>query len=134
MDKQRAIPSAGPDFEHLLAQDVVIAAGAAQGATGAQAVAPDHSPRAPQLGVGAPPRGPEVLPVPALLAGVATAAGMDLQREVEQFLYRQAELLDGKHWQAFIDLFDGQGVYWMPVTPQQTEWEGSPSIFAEAAG
>ena len=29
----------------------------------------------------------------------------DVQREVEQFLYRQAELLDGKHWQAFIDLF-----------------------------
>src|SRR5262245_16726051 len=123
MDKQSAIPSAGPDFEHLLAQDVVIAAGAASGATGAQAVAPDHSPRAPQLGVGAPPRGPEVLPAPAL------SAGTDLQREVEQLLYRQAELLDGKHWQAFIDLFDDQGVYWMPVTPQQTEWEGSPSIF-----
>jgi 3-phenylpropionate/cinnamic acid dioxygenase small subunit len=125
MDKQRAIPTAGPDFEHLLAQDVVIAGGTTQGATGAQAVAPDHSPRAQQLGVGAPQRGPEVLPAPAL------AAGMDLQREVEQLLYRQAELLDGKHWQAFIDLFDDQGVYWMPVTPQQTEWEGSPSIFAE---
>ena len=59
------------------------------------------------------------------------AAGADVQREVEQFLYRQAELLDGKHWQAWIDLFDGEGVYWMPVTPEQTEWEGSPSIFAE---
>jgi len=22
-------------------------------------------------------------------------------------------------------------VYWMPVMPEQTEWEGSPSIFAE---
>jgi 3-phenylpropionate/cinnamic acid dioxygenase small subunit len=57
--------------------------------------------------------------------------GGDLQREVEQFLYLQAELLDGKHWQAWIDLFDAQGVYWMPVMPEQTEWEGSPSIFAE---
>lgn len=118
------IPSAGPDFEHLLAQDVVIEAGS-QAATGAQAVAPDHSPRARQLGVGAPQR-PEEAPPAAPLA-----AGADLQREVEQFLYRQAELLDGKHWQAFIDLFDAQGVYWMPVTPDQTEWEGSPSIFAE---
>ena len=54
-----------------------------------------------------------------------------MQREVEQFLYRQAELLDGKHWQAFIDLFAADGVYWMPVTREQTEWEGSPSIFAE---
>ena len=41
----RAIPSAGPDFEHLLAQEVVIEAGDAA-PTGAQRVAPDHSPRA----------------------------------------------------------------------------------------
>jgi 3-phenylpropionate/cinnamic acid dioxygenase small subunit len=117
-----AIPTAGPDFEHLLAQDVVIEAGTSA-PTGAQSIAPEHSPRAPQAGVvvaGA------MLPAPALLAGTAA-----LQSEVEQFLYRQAELLDGKHWQAWIDLFDAQGVYWMPVLPEQTEWEGSPSIFAE---
>ena len=35
----RAIPSAGPDFEHLLAQEVVIEAGDAA-PTGAQRVAP----------------------------------------------------------------------------------------------
>ena len=122
--KQAAIPTAGPDFEHLLAQDVLIEGGDAAG-TGAQAIAPDHSPRAPQLGVGAPQRREEPAP-PAPLR-----AGLDLQREVEQFLYRQAELLDGKHWQDFIHLFADDGVYWMPVTPQQTEWEGSPSIFAE---
>jgi 3-phenylpropionate/cinnamic acid dioxygenase small subunit len=123
MDDKRAIPSAGPDFEHLLAQDVVIEAGEAPQGTGAQSVAPDHSPRAPQAGMQL--RASD-LPPPAPLR-----AGADLQREVEQFLYRQAELLDGKHWQAFIDLFDAQGVYWMPVTPDQTDWEGSPSIFAE---
>ena len=67
----------------------------------------------------------DTLPRPGLVV-----AG-DVQREVEQFLYRQAELLDGKHWQAFIDLFADDGVYWMPVTREQTEWEGSPSIFAE---
>jgi 3-phenylpropionate/cinnamic acid dioxygenase small subunit len=123
MDKH-LIPSAGPDFEHLLAQDVVIEATEAAAGTGAQSVAPDHSPRAPQAGalaVGS------AIPLPAAPLRVGT----DLQREVEQFLYRQAELLDGKHWQAWIDLFDEQGVYWMPVTPDQTEWEGSPSIFAE---
>jgi 3-phenylpropionate/cinnamic acid dioxygenase small subunit len=122
MSTSKAIPSAGPDFEHLLAQDVVIEAGEAAQRTGAQAVEPDHSPRAPQLGATAFAAG-----VPA--SGLVNAG--DVQREVEQFLYRQAELLDGKHWQAFIDLFDAQGVYWMPVTPEQTEWEGSPSIFAE---
>ena len=122
MTQPKSIPSAGPDFEHLLAQDVVIEAGATAARTGAQSVEPDHSPRARQAGVAA---GEAPLPAAGLLAG------NDLQREVEQFLYRQAELLDDKHWQAFIDLFDAQGVYWMPVQPQQTEWEGSPSIFAE---
>lgn len=122
MSEPQGIPSAGPDFEHLLAQDVVIEATATAARTGAQSVEPDHSPRAPQAGSTA-----GALPLPA--AGLL--AGNDLQREVEQFLYRQAELLDDKHWQAFIDLFDDQGVYWMPVQPQQTEWEGSPSIFAE---
>ena len=118
----KAIPSAGPDLAHLLDQDVVIEAGASADRTGAQRVEPDHSPRAPQAGMAVQP-------------GALPSAGLvvpgDLQREVEQFLYRQAELLDGKHWQAFIDLFDEAGVYWMPVTPEQTEWEGSPSIFAE---
>jgi 3-phenylpropionate/cinnamic acid dioxygenase small subunit len=117
----RAIPSAGPDFEHLLAQEVVIEAGDAA-PTGAQRVAPDHSPRAPAGTVDSPA---EALPSTGLVASG------DVQREVEQFLYRQAELLDGKHWQAFIDLFAEDGVYWMPVTREQTEWEGSPSIFAE---
>ena len=122
MSSAKSIPTAGPDFEHLLAQDVVIEAGEVAQRTGAQAVEPDHSPRAPQAGSAAVPGS-----VPH--AGLTTAG--DVQREVEQFLYRQAELLDGKHWQAWIDLFDAQGVYWMPVTPEQTDWEGSPSIFAE---
>jgi 3-phenylpropionate/cinnamic acid dioxygenase small subunit len=122
MSSERSIPSAGPDFEHLLAQDVVIEAGDGATRTGAQSIAPDHSPRAP-LGAAA-----GALPRSAIVHAVGAG---DAQREVEQFLYRQAELLDGKHWQAFIDLFDDAGVYWMPVTREQTEWEGSPSIFAE---
>ena len=121
-----AIPSAGPDFEHLLGQEVVIEAKDGPARTGAQAVEPDHSPRAAQAGSAA---ATHRLPVPGILA--RTAAQGELQREVEQLLYRQAELLDGKHWQAWIDLFDEQGVYWMPATPEQVEWEGSPSIFAE---
>ena len=43
---------------------------------------------------------------PDAAAGRPGRAGTDLQREVEQFLYLQAELLDGKHWQAWMDLFD----------------------------
>lgn len=122
MTQPKSIPTAGPDLEHLLAQDVVIEATTTPARTGAQSVEPDHSPRAPQVGAAR-----AAAPVPG--AGLVTTG--DLQREVEQFLYRQAELLDDKHWQSFIDLFDEQGVYWMPVQPQQTDWEGSPSIFAE---
>jgi 3-phenylpropionate/cinnamic acid dioxygenase small subunit len=129
---ERSIPSAGPDFEHLLAQEVVIEAADDEARTGAQRIEPDHSPRAPLVGEAS--AGAGIASVATGLPGSAIvhAAGAgDAQREVEQFLYRQAELLDGKHWQAYIDLFDDAGVYWMPVMREQTEWEGSPSIFAE---
>jgi 3-phenylpropionate/cinnamic acid dioxygenase small subunit len=56
---------------------------------------------------------------------------MSTRDEVEAFLFRQAELLDGKRWQDFIDLFTPDGVYWMPASPEQTTWDGVPSIFAE---
>ena len=120
MAGDRSIPSAGPDFAHLLGQDVVIEAAGGEAPSGAQRIAPDHSPR---------PSEPDALSRPRERAAVRVAD--DLQREVEQFLYAQAELLDDKQWQAWIDLFDDTGIYWMPASPEQTEWEGSPSIFAE---
>jgi 3-phenylpropionate/cinnamic acid dioxygenase small subunit len=55
----------------------------------------------------------------------------DAQHAVEQFLYRQAEFLDTKQWQAWIDLFAEDGVYWMPPEPSAKTWDGVPSIFAE---
>ena len=67
----------------------------------------------------------------ALKAAAKPAAVVDTQRAVEQFLYAQTELLDTKQWQGFIDLFTNDGIYWVPITLDQTEWEGSPSIFAE---
>jgi 3-phenylpropionate/cinnamic acid dioxygenase small subunit len=54
-----------------------------------------------------------------------------VQHDVEQFLYRQAELLDSKRWQDYIDLFTHDGVYWMPPDPSYRTWEGMPAIFAE---
>ena len=53
------------------------------------------------------------------------------QHEVEQFLYRQADLLDSKRWQDWIDLFAKDGVYWMPPDPSYKTWDGTPAIFAE---
>jgi 3-phenylpropionate/cinnamic acid dioxygenase small subunit len=64
-------------------------------------------------------------------ASARAAVPLELQREVEQFLYRQAELLDGKEWQGYIDCFAPEGVYWMPAHPHQTSGDGEPSIFFE---
>jgi 3-phenylpropionate/cinnamic acid dioxygenase small subunit len=55
----------------------------------------------------------------------------EVQHAVEQFLYQQAELLDAKRWQAWIDLFTPDGVYWMPADPAHKHWDGMPAIFAE---
>jgi len=103
--------------DHLL-EDVVIFENRETQKTGAQSLAPDHSPR--QRARGAP------LPGRADPNSVAS-----LQQRVEQFLFYQSELLDQKQWGAYIELFSPDGVYWMPVTPEQTEWLDSPSIFAE---
>ena len=53
------------------------------------------------------------------------------QHAVEQFLYKQAELLDTRQWQKWIDLFADDGVYWMPPDASYKTWEGQPAIFAE---
>jgi 3-phenylpropionate/cinnamic acid dioxygenase small subunit len=104
-----------------LLDEVVIFENQEAKATGAQSIAPDHVPR--QL------YQEEPLPRRSVLAqGVHQAS---LQQRAEQFLFHQAELLDGKHWGAVIDLFEDDGIYWMPVAPEQTEWTNTPSIFAE---
>jgi len=62
----------------------------------------------------------------------ANGAGThETQHAIEQFLFRQAELLDGKQWQDYIELFTPDGVYWMPPEPSHTHWDGMPAIFAE---
>ena len=56
---------------------------------------------------------------------------MKEQHEVEQFLFRQSELLDTRQWQKWIDLFTPDGIYWMPPAPEYQTWDGQPAIFAE---
>lgn len=63
-------------------------------------------------------------------ASVPAADGA-LLGSVERFLYRQAELLDGRRWDDFIELFTSDGIYWMPASPEQTTGDGVPSIFYE---
>src|SRR6185436_5262756 len=126
MASKTPAPPTEPRPEPRLAQEIVIESAPTDAAIGAQAIAPDHSPRAPSS---ASARGVPVAQAPR--PGPAPGATIDVLREIEQLLYRQSELLDNKQWQGYIDLFTDDGVYWMPVQPEQTEWEGSPSIFAE---
>lgn len=105
----------GNQVKQALGTGVVIEA--VESMTGAESIAPDH------MGRGSRPSTQYVPDV--------AAAPADLQREVETFLFRQAALLDGKRWQEWSELFAEDGVYWMPVTPEQTDWLGEPSIFAE---
>ena len=121
----KTVKSRKPLVDKGLRQEVVIRADSKAQRTGAQRIAPDHSPRA----LRSDDKAPVAVQAPKKLAAAASTG--DLQRRVEQFLFVQSELLDHKHWQDYINLFADDGVYWMPVTVDQTEWEGSPSIFAE---
>jgi 3-phenylpropionate/cinnamic acid dioxygenase small subunit len=103
-------------LQDRLLEDVVIFENREAQKTGAQSIAPDHSPRQRARSGPLPARAAS----PAAFLGTDTAPS--LQHQVEQFLFYQSELLD---------LFAAEGVYWMPVTPDQTEWLDSPSIFAE---
>jgi 3-phenylpropionate/cinnamic acid dioxygenase small subunit len=111
-----------PTLQERLLEDVIIFENKE---SGAQSVAPDHSPGGVLRGRPLPLRSA------IIHAQMAEALPAALQQRVEQFLFHQSELLDEKQWAAYIDLFANDGVYWMPVTPDQTEWLDSPSIFAE---
>ena len=78
----------------------------------------------------APIKQPGKKPVPKRAVS-GRGNGLDLHYQVEQFLYRQAALLDAKQWQDWIDLFTDDGVYWMPPEPSHQTWDGMPAIFAE---
>ena len=38
---------------------------------------------------------------------------------------------DTRQWQAWIDLFSDDGIYWMPPDASYKTWDGQPAIFAE---
>jgi 3-phenylpropionate/cinnamic acid dioxygenase small subunit len=114
-------PQARSALQARLLDEVVIFENQEAKSTGAQAIAPDHVPRQPH----------QERPLPRSSALSHGAHSASLQQRVEQLLFQQSELLDGKHWAAYIDLFEDDGIYWMPVAPEQTEWVDSPSIFAE---
>lgn len=43
------------------------------------------------------------------------SAYLDLMREIEDFLYYEADLLDERQFEAWLDLFTDDVIYWMPM-------------------
>jgi ethylbenzene dioxygenase subunit beta len=54
-----------------------------------------------------------------------------LRAEVEQFLYREARLLDTRKLQDWLDLFTPDGMYWVPHALEQTSPHDHISLFWE---
>lgn len=74
---------------------------------------------------GAPPPPAKLPPLPV------AKVSQEVRTAVEQFLYRQAEILDDKDWDEWLELFTPDGKYWMPANEEQTLAEGVPNIFYE---
>ena len=56
---------------------------------------------------------------------------LQLQHEVQQFLYEEALLLDNKKFDDWLDLFSPDATYWVPATPGQEDPLYSASIMYE---
>ena len=55
----------------------------------------------------------------------------DTQRKVELFLFEEARLLDAGDFEAWLELYRPQGIYWMPSQPGQTDPLNVASIIYE---
>jgi benzoate/toluate 1,2-dioxygenase beta subunit len=52
---------------------------------------------------------------------------------VEAFLFEEAALLDGHRYEEWSALFTATGIYWVPLTPDQPDWQNHVSLFCEDA-
>jgi len=51
--------------------------------------------------------------------------------DLAEFVYREAHLLDTRQFDAWYALFAEDGRYWLPFTPEQTEWRTEQSVLIE---
>jgi benzoate/toluate 1,2-dioxygenase beta subunit len=55
----------------------------------------------------------------------------ETQRRIELFLFEEARLLDAGEFEAWLELFEPRGIYWMPSEPGQTDPLNVASIVYE---
>ena len=53
------------------------------------------------------------------------------ESSLAEFIYREARLLDEKHFEEWFELFTDDGRYWMPLTRGQPNGETHTSLFFE---
>lgn len=53
------------------------------------------------------------------------------EKQITDFIYQEAHLLDTMQWQAWLDLFHPEGRYWMPLEWQQQDPVLQPSLMYE---
>lgn len=51
--------------------------------------------------------------------------------QAEEFLFHEAELLDDRRFEAWLDLFTPDGIYWLPINPDATPDAATSLIFDE---
>ena len=49
------------------------------------------------------------------LGDLSVQQRMELQFEIEQFLYEEAAMIDGREYRAWLDLWTDDCSYWMPI-------------------
>jgi len=54
-------------------------------------------------------------------------------RELEQFLFHEARLIDEQRWDEWNDLFTEEGEYWVPASPEQADAINHVSLVYETA-
>jgi 3-phenylpropionate/cinnamic acid dioxygenase small subunit len=62
-----------------------------------------------------------------------TRVNLEQAREIEQFLYYEARLLDERRWSEWLNLFTPDGIYWVPLARGQTDPINHASLFYENA-
>lgn len=56
------------------------------------------------------------------------SARAELRTAVEELLYREASLLDGKKWRAWLELYTDDAVFWMPAWASEYEPTTDPEL------
>jgi benzoate/toluate 1,2-dioxygenase beta subunit len=69
--------------------------------------------------------------MPPAAAATSPAATPEVLAALSHFLFEEARLLDQRRFEEWVDLFDADGLYWVPSEPHQASPEDTLSIFHE---